>query len=62
MNFPVEGAVGALGPVSIFAVEAAAEVADGVIVGSAIVDLIAKKKLKAIPRFVAALRKAIDAR
>lgn len=39
----------------------AAKVADGVIVGSAIVDLIAKKKLKSIPNFVASLRKAIDA-
>jgi len=40
----------------------AAKVADGVIVGSAIVDLIAKKKFKAIPRFIASLRKAIDAK
>ena len=39
----------------------AAKVADGVIVGSAIVDLIAKKKIKSIPNFVASLRKAIDA-
>lgn len=39
----------------------AARIADGVIVGSAIVDLIAKKKMKAIPRFVSSLRKAIDA-
>jgi tryptophan synthase alpha chain len=40
---------------------AVAKVADGVIVGSAIVDLIARKKLKAVPKFVASLRKAIDA-
>jgi len=40
----------------------AAKVADGVIVGSAIVDLIAKKKFKAIPRFISSLRKAIDAK
>ncbi|MFA6548905.1 MAG: tryptophan synthase subunit alpha [Candidatus Margulisiibacteriota bacterium] len=39
----------------------AAKVADGVIVGSAIVDLIGKKKIQAVPRFVASLRKAIDA-
>ena len=39
----------------------AANAADGVIVGSAIVDLIAKKKFKAIPRFISSLRKAIDA-
>ncbi len=39
----------------------AAKVADGVIVGSAIVDLIAKKKIKAVPKFVSSLRKAIDA-
>ena len=39
----------------------AAKVADGVIVGSAIVDLIARKKFKAIPRFISSLRKAIDA-
>ena len=38
------------------------QVADGIIVGSAIVDLIAKKKFKAVPKFVASLRKAIDAR
>jgi tryptophan synthase alpha chain len=38
-----------------------AKIADGVIVGSAIVDLIAKKKFKSIPRFVSSLRKAIDA-
>ena len=38
-----------------------AKLADGVIVGSAIVDLIAKKKLKAVSKFVASLRKAIDA-
>lgn len=40
----------------------AARAADGVIVGSAIVDLIARKKIKAIPKFVASLRKAIDVR
>jgi tryptophan synthase alpha chain len=40
---------------------AAAKVADGVIVGSAIVDLIGKKKISAVPKFVASLRKAIDA-
>lgn len=39
---------------------AMAKVADGIIVGSAIVDLIAKKKLKAVPKLVASLRKAID--
>ncbi|MBU1026099.1 MAG: tryptophan synthase subunit alpha, partial [Candidatus Margulisbacteria bacterium] len=39
-----------------------AKIADGVIVGSAIVDLIAKKKISAISKFVASLRKAIDAR
>ncbi len=38
-----------------------AKSADGVIVGSAIVDLIAKKKLKSVAKFVASLRKAIDA-
>lgn len=38
----------------------AAKVADGVIVGSAIVDLIAKKKFKAIPRFISSLRRSID--
>lgn len=38
-----------------------ARIADGVIVGSAIVDLIAKKKIKAVSRFVSSLRKAIDA-
>jgi len=38
-----------------------AGIADGVIVGSAIVDLIAKKKIKAVSRFVSSLRKAIDA-
>ena len=37
-----------------------AQVADGVIVGSAIVDLIARKKLKSVAKFVASLRKAID--
>jgi tryptophan synthase alpha chain len=37
-----------------------AKMADGVIVGSAIVDLIAKKKIKAAPRFVASLRRAVD--
>jgi len=39
---------------------AVAKIADGVIVGSAIVDLIGKKKLAAVPRFVASLRRAID--
>ncbi|MCU0641087.1 MAG: tryptophan synthase subunit alpha [Candidatus Margulisbacteria bacterium] len=38
----------------------AAKLADGVIVGSAIVELIAKKKIKAVVSFVAALRKALD--
>jgi tryptophan synthase alpha chain len=38
-----------------------AKVADGVIVGSAIVDLIAKKQIKAVSKFVSSLRKAIDA-
>jgi len=38
-----------------------AKIADGVIVGSAIVDLIAKKKFKAVSKFVSSLRKAIDA-
>ncbi|MBU0671389.1 MAG: tryptophan synthase subunit alpha, partial [Candidatus Margulisbacteria bacterium] len=37
-----------------------ARIADGVIVGSAIVDLIAKKKIPAVSKFVASLRKAID--
>ncbi len=40
---------------------AVAKIADGVIVGSAIVDLIAKKKISAVSKFVASLRKAIDA-
>jgi len=40
---------------------AATKVADGVIVGSAIVDLIGRGKLKAVPKFVSSLRKAIDA-
>jgi tryptophan synthase alpha chain len=40
----------------------AVKVADGVIVGSAIVDLVAKRKFKAVARLTAALRKAIDAR
>lgn len=39
---------------------AAARIADGVIVGSAIVDLIAKRKIIAIGKFVSGLRKAID--
>jgi tryptophan synthase alpha chain len=39
----------------------AAKIADGVIVGSAIVDLIAQKKNQSVPRFVASLRKAINA-
>jgi tryptophan synthase alpha chain len=38
------------------------KVADGVIVGSAIVNLIAKGKISAAPKFVKALRSAIDAR
>jgi tryptophan synthase alpha chain len=38
-----------------------AKIADGVIVGSAIVDLIAKRKLSAVSKFVASLRRAIDA-
>ena len=41
---------------------AAAKIADGVIVGSAIVDLIAKRKLNTVAKFVSSLRKAIDAR
>lgn len=39
-----------------------ARIADGVIVGSAIVDLIAKKKIPAVSKFVASLRRAIDAK
>ena len=39
---------------------AMARLADGVIVGSAIVDLIAKKKLTSVFRLVASLRSAID--
>jgi tryptophan synthase alpha chain len=39
---------------------AMARISDGVIVGSAIVDLIAKKKFKAVSKLVASLRKAID--
>lgn len=42
--------------------KAVSKVADGVIVGSAIVDLIAKRKYKAVSKFVASLRRAIDAR
>ena len=38
----------------------AAKYADGVIVGSAIVELIAKKQFNKIPRFIASLRKAIN--
>jgi tryptophan synthase alpha chain len=38
-----------------------AKIADGVIVGSAIVDLIAKRKLKTVTKFVSSLRRAIDA-
>jgi len=38
-----------------------AKVADGVIVGSAIVDLIAKKKIPAALKLVSSMRKAIDA-
>lgn len=37
-----------------------AQLADGVIVGSAIVDLMSKGKLKAVPRFVSSLRRALD--
>lgn len=37
------------------------KIADGVIVGSAIVDLIAKKKIGQVSKFVASLRKSIDA-
>jgi tryptophan synthase alpha chain len=40
----------------------AAKAADGVIVGSAIVDLIGQKKLKAVPKLVASLRRALDCR
>jgi tryptophan synthase alpha chain len=40
---------------------AMAKVADGVIVGSAIVDLIARKKINSATKLVASLRKAIDA-
>jgi tryptophan synthase alpha chain len=39
---------------------AMAKLADGVIVGSAIVDLIAKKKFPAVSKLVASLRKAVD--
>lgn len=39
----------------------AARVADGVIVGSAIVDLIARGKIRAVSGFVSSLRKALDA-
>jgi len=38
-----------------------AGLADGLIVGSAIVDLIAKKKFKQVEKFVSSLRAAIDA-
>ena len=38
-----------------------AKIADGVIVGSAIVDLIAKKKINQVSKFVSSLRRAIDA-
>lgn len=37
-----------------------AKMAEGVIVGSAIVDLIAKGRIKAVPKFVSALRRAMD--
>ena len=40
----------------------AAQYADGVIVGSAIVELIAKKQFAKAAKFVSSLRKAIDAR
>ncbi|MFA6431520.1 MAG: tryptophan synthase subunit alpha [Candidatus Margulisiibacteriota bacterium] len=39
----------------------AAGLADGVIVGSAIVDLIAKKKIPSVSKFVSALRKSLNA-
>ncbi|MDD5594006.1 MAG: tryptophan synthase subunit alpha [Candidatus Margulisbacteria bacterium] len=39
----------------------AIKLADGVIVGSAIVDRIARKKINSVPKFVASLRTAIDA-
>lgn len=39
---------------------AAAQLADGIIVGSALVDLIAKKKTAAALKLVASMRKAID--
>ena len=38
-----------------------AKIADGVIVGSAIVDLIGKGKIASVPKFVRSIRKAIDA-
>jgi tryptophan synthase alpha chain len=38
-----------------------AKIADGVIVGSAIVDLIGRKRINQVPKFVSSLRKAIDA-
>ncbi|MFH1542246.1 MAG: tryptophan synthase subunit alpha [bacterium] len=38
----------------------AAQMADGVIVGSAIVDLITKKKIKQVSKFVSSLKKAIS--
>ena len=38
----------------------AAGIADGVIVGSAIVDLIGQRKIGQVPKFIAALRRAID--
>jgi len=40
----------------------AVKFADGVIVGSAIVELISRKQFKKIPKFISSLRKAIDAR
>ncbi|MDD5382623.1 MAG: tryptophan synthase subunit alpha [Candidatus Margulisbacteria bacterium] len=39
----------------------AARVADGVIVGSAIVDLIGRGKIKSVPKFVSSLRRGVDA-
>lgn len=39
----------------------AVKFADGVIVGSAIVELISRKQFKKIPKFISSLRKAIDA-
>ena len=57
-RLPIAVGFGISGPAQ---AKAMAKIADGVIVGSAIVDLIAKKKLLAVPKFVKSLRKAIDA-